>query len=205
MCAKFRCEQLSTYYTRALRILIEFRIRSKYNKWDGHQDNNIDSTSSPAPESFKGKSWHQIMHHLRNSKCRIDKVLLLAMPCRMPLSNQIKVLSSCPAYLACSFGICIISTVAHAFTLVSSTLISVLSTDLFLSNICEDFLHCFGPFSTVPGMFRVLSIWSITVRHFWWALSWFLWISHSVSYPSLGLFWHILGFFTTFFLCKCTL
>ena len=116
-----------------------------------------------------------------------------------------KVLSSCPAFLACSFGICIISTVAHAFTLASSTLISVLWTDLFLSNICEDFLHCFGPFSTVPGMFRVLSIWSITVRHFWWALSWFLWISHSVSYPSLGLFWHTLGFFTTFFLCKCTL
>ena len=34
-CAKFRCDRLSIFETRALPILIEFRIRSKYRLWDG--------------------------------------------------------------------------------------------------------------------------------------------------------------------------
>ena len=31
--AKFRCDQLSTFQTRALQILVEFRIWLKYRKW----------------------------------------------------------------------------------------------------------------------------------------------------------------------------
>ena len=34
MCAKFRCDWSSLFQSWALPILIEFRIRSKYRKWD---------------------------------------------------------------------------------------------------------------------------------------------------------------------------
>ena len=34
-CAKFRCDWLSIFQTRALPILIEFRNQSKYRWWDG--------------------------------------------------------------------------------------------------------------------------------------------------------------------------
>ena len=36
-CAKFRCDRLGIFETRALPILIEFRIRSKYRQWDGRE------------------------------------------------------------------------------------------------------------------------------------------------------------------------
>ena len=37
MCAKFRCDQLSTFQARALQILIKFQIQLKCHLWDGGQ------------------------------------------------------------------------------------------------------------------------------------------------------------------------
>ena len=40
-CAKYRCDRPRIFYTRVFWIFIEFRIRSKYAKWDGRQECGI--------------------------------------------------------------------------------------------------------------------------------------------------------------------